>query len=98
MKFKPMMETNVSYISKKFKYGEQEVLLETGKIARQATASVLVTIEDTSVLVAVVGRKMRNRDKIFSVNCELRGKTYAAGKIPGGFFRERGGPQKNSYI
>ena len=46
----------MSYISKKFMFGDQEVLLETGKVARQATASVMVTMAETTVLVAVVAR------------------------------------------
>ena len=46
----------MSYVSKKFMYGDQEVLLETGKVARQATASVMVTMSDTTVLVAVVAQ------------------------------------------
>ena len=99
MKFKPMMENNVSYISKKFKYGEQEVLLETGKIARQATASVLVTIEDTSVLVAVVGRKdAKPGQDFFPLTVNYEEKTYAAGKIPGGFFRREGRPSEKETL
>ena len=99
MKCKPMMENNVSYISKKFKYGGQEVLLETGKIARQATASVLVTIEDTSVLVAVVGRKdAKPGQDFFPLTVNYEEKTYAAGKIPGGFFKREGRPSEKETL
>jgi len=89
----------VSYISKKFKYGQQEVLLETGKIARQATASVLVTIEDTSVLVAVVGRKdAKPGQDFFPLTVNYEEKTYAAGKIPGGFFKREGRPSEKETL
>ena len=89
----------MSYISKKFKYGEQEVLLETGKIARQATASVLVTIEDTSVLVAVVGRKdAKPGQDFFPLTVNYEEKTYAAGKIPGGFFKREGRPSEKETL
>ena len=89
----------MSYISKKFKYGEQEVLLETGKIARQATSSVLVTIEDTSVLVAVVGRKdAKPGQDFFPLTVNYEEKTYAAGKIPGGFFKREGRPSEKETL
>ena len=89
----------MSYISKKFKYGQQEVLLETGKIARQATASVLVTIEDTSVLVAVVGRKdAKPGQDFFPLTVNYEEKTYAAGKIPGGFFKREGRPSEKETL
>ena len=89
----------MSYISKKFKYGQQEVLLETGKIARQSTASVLVTIEDTSVLVAVVGRKdAKPGQDFFPLTVNYEEKTYAAGKIPGGFFKREGRPSEKETL
>ena len=89
----------MSYISKKFKFGEQEVLLETGKIARQASASVLVTIEDTSVLVAVVGRKdAKPGQDFFPLTVNYEEKTYAAGKIPGGFFKREGRPSEKETL
>ena len=89
----------MSHISKKFKFGEQEVLLETGKIARQASASVLVTIEDTSVLVAVVGRKdAKPGQDFFPLTVNYEEKTYAAGKIPGGFFKREGRPSEKETL
>ena len=89
----------MSYISKKFKYGEQEVLLETGKIARQATASVLVTIEDTSVLVAVVGRKdAKPGQDFFPLTVDFEERSYAAGKIPGSFFRREGRASETAIL
>ncbi|MGI9322376.1 MAG: polyribonucleotide nucleotidyltransferase [Pseudomonadales bacterium] len=92
--------TNASkQVRKKFQYGEHEVLLETGKMARQATASVTVTMADTTVLVAVVGRKEAKPDQAFfplTVNYEE--KTYAAGKIPGGFFKREGRPSEKETL
>ena len=93
------MEKNVQYVGKKFNYGNQEVILETGKVARQANASVMVTMADTTVLVAVVGRKEAKPGQDFlplTVNYEE--KTYAAGKIPGGFFRREGRPSEKETL
>ena len=89
----------MSYVSKKFNYGGQEVLLETGKVARQANAAVMVTMADTTVLVAVVARKEASPNQAFfplTVNYEE--KTYAAGKIPGGFFRREGRPSEKETL
>ena len=89
----------MSYVIKKFDFGGQEVVLETGKVARQATASVMVTMNETSVLVAVVAREEANPGQAFfplTVNYEE--KTYAAGKIPGGFFRREGRPSEKETL
>ena len=89
----------MQYVGKKFNYGNQEVILETGKVARQANASVMVTMADTTVLVAVVGRKDAKPGQDFlplTVNYEE--KTYAAGKIPGGFFRREGRPSEKETL
>ncbi|CAL4322358.1 Polyribonucleotide nucleotidyltransferase [Buchnera aphidicola (Chaitophorus populicola)] len=83
----------------KFKYGNHIVTLETGLIARQATSSIMASIEDTSVLVTVVGQKEVKEIKDFlplTVNYQER--TYAAGKIPGGFFRREGRPSENEIL
>ncbi|WP_343187628.1 polyribonucleotide nucleotidyltransferase [Buchnera aphidicola (Periphyllus koelreuteriae)] len=83
----------------KFKYGCHTVVLETGLIARQATSSIMISIEDTSVLVTVVGHKNSKSDKNFlplTVNYQER--TYAAGRIPGGFFRREGRPSENEIL
>ena len=89
----------MSYVIKKFDFGGQEVVLETGKVARQATASVMVTMNETSVLVAVVAREEANPGQAFfplTVNYEE--KTYSAGKIPGGFFRREGRPSEKETL
>jgi len=93
------MENNVSYISKKFMFGDQEVLLETGKVARQATASVMVTMAETTVLVAVVARPdMKPGQDFFPLTVNYEEKTYAAGKIPGGFFKREGRPSEKETL
>jgi len=89
----------VSYVIKKFNFGGEEVVLETGKVARQATAAVMVTMAETTVLVAVVARDQANPGQAFfplTVNYEE--KTYAAGKIPGGFFRREGRPSEKETL
>jgi polyribonucleotide nucleotidyltransferase len=93
------LENNVSYVIKKFNFGGEEVVLETGKVARQATAAVMVTMAETTVLVAVVARDQANPGQAFfplTVNYEE--KTYAAGKIPGGFFRREGRPSEKETL
>ena len=75
-------------VSKKFKYGDHEVVIETGKVARQANASVMISMAGTVVLVAVVGRREAKPDQgFFPLTVNYEEKTYAAGKIPGGFFK-----------
>ena len=86
-------------VKKKFTFGGQEVTIETGKIARQATASVLVTVEETSVLVSVVGRKEAKPGQgFFPLTVNYEEKTYAAGKIPGGFFKREGRPSEKETL
>jgi len=89
----------VNPVRKKFTYGDQEVTIETGRIARQATASVLVSVGDTSVLVAVVGRKEANpHQSFFPLTVNYEEKTYSAGKIPGGFFKREGRPSEKETL
>ncbi|MFP6806042.1 MAG: polyribonucleotide nucleotidyltransferase [Pseudomonadales bacterium] len=86
-------------INKKFMYGEHEVTLQTGKIARQATASVVVSMADTVVLVAVVGRKeAKPGQDFFPLTVNYEEKTYSAGKIPGGFFKREGRPSEKETL
>ena len=89
----------MSYIIKKFDFGGQEVVLETGKVARQATASVTVTMNETTVLVAVVGRdSAKPGQDFFPLTVNYEEKTYSAGKIPGGFFRREGRPSEKETL
>ncbi|HMM44100.1 MAG TPA: polyribonucleotide nucleotidyltransferase [Candidatus Macondimonas sp.] len=84
---------------KRFQYGEHEVTLETGRIARQATGAVLVSMADTVVLVTVVGRTEPSPGIDFlplTVNYQER--TYAAGRIPGGFFKREGRPSEKEVL
>ena len=89
----------MSYVIKKFNYGGEEVVLETGKVARQATAAVMVTMAETTVLVAVVARDHANPGQdFFPLTVNYEEKTYAAGKIPGGFFRREGRPSEKETL
>ena len=73
-------------IYKEFQYGEDTVVMETNKVAKQATGSVTVTIGNTVVLTTVVGAKSpRPGQDFFPLTVNYQEKTYAAGKIPGGF-------------
>jgi len=84
---------------KSFQYGEHEVTIETGAIARQADGAVLVDIAETTVLVTAVGRKFADpaRD-FFPLTVNYQEKTYAAGKIPGGFFKREGRPSEKETL
>jgi polyribonucleotide nucleotidyltransferase len=86
-------------IRKEFKYGNDTVVLETGRIARQATGAVLVTIGGTVVLATVVGKKTANPgQEFFPLTVDYQEKTYAAGKIPGGFFKREGRPTEKETL
>ncbi|MBW8190979.1 polyribonucleotide nucleotidyltransferase [Neiella marina] len=86
-------------IVKTFQYGQHTVTLETGVIARQATAAVLATMDDTSVLVSVVGKKEANPGQdFFPLTVNYQEKAYAAGKIPGGFFKREGRPSEGETL
>jgi len=86
-------------IRKEFKYGNDTVVMETGRIARQATGAVLVTIGNTSVLTTVVGRKTATPGQsFFPLTVNYQEKTYAAGKIPGGFFKREGRPTEKETL
>ena len=75
-------------IKQEIQFGEHTLVLETNRIAKQATGSVYVTMGDTVVLcTAVANRKARPNQAFFPLTVNYQEKTYAAGKIPGGFFR-----------
>lgn len=82
-----------------FPYGEHEVTLETGEIARQADGAVLVSMAETVVLVTAVAEKSasENRD-FFPLTVNYQEKTYAAGRIPGGFFKREGRPGEKETL
>ncbi|BAP58433.1 polyribonucleotide nucleotidyltransferase [Candidatus Tachikawaea gelatinosa] len=82
-----------------FKYGQHTIKLETGVIARQATAAVMTSIDDTSVLVTVVCQKNINSDvDFFPLTITYQERTYAAGRIPGSFFRREGRPSETEIL
>ena len=82
-----------------FNYGQHQVTLETGRLARQADGAVLVTMADTLVLITAVGRReaVEGRD-FFPLTVNYVEKTYAAGKIPGGFFKREGRPSEKEVL
>jgi polyribonucleotide nucleotidyltransferase len=89
----------VSAIKKTFSYGQQQVTLETGEIARQADGAVVVTMGDTVVLVTAVARKEADPKKdFFPLTVNYVEKTYAAGRIPGGFFKREGRPSEKETL
>lgn len=84
---------------KTFQFGDQTVTLETGEIARQADGAVLVTMDDTVVLVTVVVDRRPGADRdFFPLTVDYQEKTYAAGRIPGGFFRREGRPSETEIL
>ena len=85
-------------IRKEFKYGDHLVTMETGEIARQASGSVLINVEGTSLLVAVVGKKEAQGGDFFPLTVNYQEKAYAAGKIPGGFFKREGRPTEKETL
>jgi len=86
-------------ITKTFAYGDRTVTLETGKIARQATGAVMVTMENTSVLCTVVAEKnMRPGRDFFPLSVHYIEKTYSVGRSPGGFFKREGRPSEKETL
>jgi len=84
---------------KSFQFGEHKVTLETGGIARQADGSVIVNMDDTVVLVTVVGKKEVDPGRdFFPLTVNYQEKAYAAGKIPGGFFKREGRPSEKEIL
>ena len=86
-------------ITQTFQYGDHEVTLETGEIARQASGAVLVRMAETAVLVTAVGRKDEDTGKdFFPLTVNYQEKTYSAGRIPGGFFKREGRPSEKEIL
>ena len=86
-------------VVKSFQYGNHTVTLETGVMARQATAAVMASMDDTSVFVSVVAKKdaVPGQD-FFPLTVNYQERTYAAGKIPGGFFKREGRPSEGETL
>jgi len=89
----------VSATKKSFQYGDHTVTIETGELARQADGAVLVTMSDTVVLVTAVGLKKATPGRdFFPLTVNYIEKTYAAGRIPGGFFKREGRPTEKETL
>jgi len=89
----------VNPIKKSFQYGSHTVTFETGEIARQASGAVMVSMGDTIVFVTVVGLKRGSEGRdFFPLTVDYQERTYAAGSIPGGFFRREGRPSENETL
>ncbi|MDR2839317.1 MAG: polyribonucleotide nucleotidyltransferase [Azonexus sp.] len=86
-------------VKKTFAYGDHQVTLETGEIARQAGGAVMVSMEETVVLVTVVGAKSAKPGQdFFPLTVDYQEKVYAAGRIPGGFFKREGRPSEKETL
>ena len=86
-------------VRKSIQYGAHELVLETGEIARQADGAVIVSYGDTVVLVSVVGKtEVKAGQDFFPLTVDYQEKTYAAGKIPGGFFKREGRPSEKETL
>jgi polyribonucleotide nucleotidyltransferase len=89
----------VSIAKQSFAFGSQQITIETGELARQADGAVVVSMGDTVVLVTAVARKQAQPGKdFFPLTVNYQEKTYAAGRIPGGFFRREGRPTESETL
>ena len=89
----------MNVVKKTFQYGDHEITLETGRIARQASGAVMVTMGNTSVLCTVVAaRDMRAGQDFFPLSVHYIEKTYSVGKIPGGFFKREARPSEKETL
>ncbi len=89
----------MSHYKKTLSYGKHQLTLETGEIARQASGAVMVSLDDTVVLVTVVGCKdSKPEQDFFPMTVDYQERTYAAGKVPGGFLRREGRPSEKEIL
>jgi polyribonucleotide nucleotidyltransferase len=89
----------LSHYKKTIAFGNHQLTLETGEIARQASGAVMISLDDTVVLVTVVGRKdAKPEQDFFPLTVDYQERTYAAGKIPGGFFKREGRPSEKEIL
>ncbi len=94
------MDVNpINPIKKSIQYGRHTLMLETAEIARQAHGAVMVNMDDTCVLVTVVGKKqVKPGQDFFPLTVDYQERTYAAGRIPGGFFKREGRPSEKETL
>ncbi|MDO9065441.1 MAG: polyribonucleotide nucleotidyltransferase, partial [Sulfuricella sp.] len=89
----------MSHIKKSIAYGRHTLTLETGEVARQASGAIMVSLDDTVVLVTVVGAKdVKPGQDFFPLTVDYQERTYAAGRIPGGFFKREGRPSEKEIL
>jgi polyribonucleotide nucleotidyltransferase len=89
----------LSHFKKTISYGNHQLTLETGEIARQSSGAVIVSLDDTVVIVTVVGAKnAKSEQDFFPLTVDYQERTYAAGKIPGGFFKREGRPSEKEIL
>ena len=89
----------LSHYKKTIAFGNHQLTMETGEIARQASGAVMVSLDDTVVLVTVVGRKdAKPEQDFFPLTVDYQERTYAGGKIPGGFFKREGRPSEKEIL
>src|SRR5256714_14540982 len=92
-------EDTVNPIKKSIPFGRHTLTLEAGEIARQAGGAVVVSLDDTVVLVtAVAAKNAKPGQDFFPLTVDYQEKTYAAGKIPGGFFKREGRPSEKETL
>src|SRR2546423_2122721 len=92
-------EDTVNPIKKSIPFGRHTLTLEAGEIARQAGGAVVVSLDDTVVLVtAVAAKNAKPGQDFFPLTVDYQEKTYAAGRIPGGFFRREGRPSEKETL
>src|SRR5689334_18317524 len=95
----PDRSHNVAKVTKSFQYGNHQVVLETGEIARQASGAVMVSMDGTVVLVtAVAAAKAKEGQDFFPLTVDYVEKFYSAGRIPGGFFKREGRPTEKETL
>src|SRR6266513_2789747 len=98
-RFRTPEETTVATTRKSIPYGRHTLTLETGEIARQSGGAVMVSLDDTVVLVTAVARTAAKAGQdFFPLTVDYQEKTYAAGKIPGGFFKREGRPSEKETL
>jgi polyribonucleotide nucleotidyltransferase len=89
----------LKHVKKSLTYGQHQLTIETGEIARQADGAVVVNLDDTVVLVTVVGARFAKQgQEFFPLTVDYQERTYAAGKIPGGFFKREGRPSEKEIL
>ncbi len=90
---------SVAAIKKTIQFGDHRLVIETGVVARQASGSVIISLDDTSVLVTVVGlQEMGTPQNFLPLRVDYQERSYAAGKIPGGFFKREGRPSERETL